>query len=254
MPENFDGRDAQFAMVAVQYFAYAATCAGNHSLVERRFCGERFAASKTNLPAFRGHAICFSKSRAQTLLGSKWRTHGVRQCTLGTPLLVLATRSGRLQPCLSSHLALDRGGVIYTFRWRTRANQIVTYYKLNTLRPCSLNVFLDFVCSRGVQATDDGTSNPLEFTDDTGTVYRMEFGEGRAAGYLNFDGTIVVKPRQRDFRQINEFVQFCLAQDLGVRRGNVEIVGPGNLASDIFSSEAYRIASYLSDQMDAQSS
>ncbi|GAB5407187.1 MAG: hypothetical protein Aurels2KO_54180 [Aureliella sp.] len=129
----------------------------------------------------------------------------------------------------------------------------MTFYKLNTIRPCSLDVFLEFVRSRGVSTSDDGSSNPLEFTDDTGSVYRIKFVDARDVGYVYFDGTITVKPKHLDFRQINEFVQFCSAHDLGVRRGKVEIVGPGNLASDIFSSEAHRIASHRSQQMDPQS-
>lgn len=147
------------------------------------------------------------------------------------------------------HRSLRLGRDRKTFRWQTQLDQIVTFYSLNTIRPCSLDVFLEFVRSRGVSASDDGSSELLEFTDDTGSVYRIRLVDGRDAGYLYFDGTITVKPKQLQLSQINEFVQFCSAHDLGVRRGKIEVTGPGNLASDIFSSEAFRKASHLSSQM-----
>ena len=127
----------------------------------------------------------------------------------------------------------------------------MTFYKLNTIRPCSLEVFLEFVQSRGVEATDDGSCNPLEFTDETDSIYRIKLVDSRVKGYVSFDGTITVKPRRLEFHQIVDFVKFCSENDLGVRRGNVEIVGPGNLASDIFSSEAHRIAIHMSENMDS---
>ena len=131
-------------------------------------------------------------------------------------------------------------------------NQIVTFYKLTTIHPCPTDVFLEFVRSCGSEAGDDGASNPLEFTDHTGTVYRIKFVEDRATGYASADCTITIEPKRLGFEQINNFAKFCSDNDLGLRRGGVEIHGPGGLASDIFSSEAHRIASHLSDQMRGQ--
>ena len=125
----------------------------------------------------------------------------------------------------------------------------MTFYKLTTIRPCPTDAFLEFVRSCGAAADDDGASNPLEFTGHTGSVYRIKFVDHRAAGYASADCTITIEPKRLVFDQINNFAKFCSDNDLGLRRGGVEIHGPGGLASDIFSSEAHRIASHLSDQM-----
>ena len=125
----------------------------------------------------------------------------------------------------------------------------MTFYKLTTIRLCPLDAFLEFVRSCGVAADDDGASNPMQFTDATGSVYRLKFVNDRAAGYVSSDCTISVEPNRLGFEQINNFAKFCSDNNLGLRRNGVEIHGPGGLASDIFSSEAHRIASHLSDQM-----
>lgn len=121
----------------------------------------------------------------------------------------------------------------------------MTFYKLNTIRLCSLDVFLAFVRARDVEATDDGSCNPLEFTDATDSIYRIKFVDDRVKGVVPFDGKITFKPRRLEFHQIVDFVKFCSENNLKVHRGNVEIVGPRNLASDILSSEAYRFATHM---------
>jgi len=123
----------------------------------------------------------------------------------------------------------------------------VTFYKLTTIRPCPVDAFLEFVRSRAVTANDDGTSNPLEFTDDTGSIYRIKLVDDRASGYVSFDGTVIPAPEQNGvvFGHVSRFIGFVAKNGLGLRRNVVEQPAhDGFLLSDIHHCEAYRQAEH----------
>ncbi|WP_146459448.1 hypothetical protein [Rubripirellula tenax] len=123
----------------------------------------------------------------------------------------------------------------------------MTFYKLTTIRPCPTDVFLEFVQSRGAVAADDGTSNPLEFADETGSIYRIKFNDDRTAGYVSLDGTVIPAPERNGvaFGHVSRFIAFVAKNDLGLRRNGVEQPAhDGFLLSDIHHCEAYRQAEH----------
>lgn len=119
------------------------------------------------------------------------------------------------------------------------------FYKLTTIRPCMATRFFAFMQALEVDADDDGVSQRLEFVDETGSRYRIELEVDRTVGYVSFDGTVQSKPNQVIFGHICRFVRFVKKNDLGLRRGKVELAASeGALISDLKWSDAYRHASH----------
>ena len=121
----------------------------------------------------------------------------------------------------------------------------MTFYKLKTIRPCTATSFFAFVQKLGIDATDDGVSMRLEFVDETGSTYRIDFADDRTQGYVSFDGSVLSKPNQINIGHIGQFVRFVSKNNLGLRRGKTELApSEGALFSDLKWSYAYRRAEH----------
>ncbi|QDT64738.1 hypothetical protein [Calycomorphotria hydatis] len=119
----------------------------------------------------------------------------------------------------------------------------MAFYKLKTLRPCSAAVFFAFLHRIGVVAEDDGVTSHFEFVDGTGSIYRFSLQETRTEGLVSCDATVLSQPNQIVFGHISRFVTFVSENDLGLRRGKVELhPSVGSLFSDLKCSEAFRRA------------